>query len=79
MQSEVKRIGRVHLAGELARRGVRGGAGLASERGSPAKRAHIGEALAATWPMVTASYTSLLALVLARLAGPLPSRPPTLG
>ena len=31
--------------------------------------ASIGEALAATWPMVTASYAPLLALVLARLAG----------
>jgi hypothetical protein len=32
-------------------------------------RASIWEALAATWPMVTASYAPLLALVLARLAG----------
>jgi hypothetical protein len=32
-------------------------------------RAYIWEALAATWPMVTASYVPLLALVLARLAG----------
>jgi hypothetical protein len=32
-------------------------------------RAHIRAALAATWPMVTASYAPLLALVLARLAG----------
>ena len=31
--------------------------------------ASIWEALAATWPMVTASYLPLLALVLARLAG----------
>ena len=32
-------------------------------------RASIGAALAATWPMVTASYAPLLALVLAKLAG----------
>ena len=32
-------------------------------------RAHIQGALAATWPMVSASYLPLLALVLARLAG----------
>ncbi len=32
-------------------------------------RAHILGALAATWPMVSASYLPLLALVLARLAG----------
>ena len=32
-------------------------------------RASIWEALAATWPMVTASYAPLLALVLAHLAG----------
>ena len=32
-------------------------------------RAHIRGALAATWPMVSASYLPLLALVLARLAG----------
>jgi hypothetical protein len=32
-------------------------------------RAHIRAALAATWPMVSASYAPLLALVLARLAG----------
>jgi hypothetical protein len=32
-------------------------------------RAHIREALAATWPMVSASYLPLLALVLAWLAG----------
>ncbi len=32
-------------------------------------RAHIRRALAATWPMVSASYLPLLALVLARLAG----------
>ena len=32
-------------------------------------RASIWAALAATWPMVTASYLPLLALVLARLAG----------
>ena len=32
-------------------------------------RASIREALAATWPMVTASYLPLLALVLAKLAG----------
>ena len=32
-------------------------------------RAHIREALAATWPMVSASYAPLLALVVARLAG----------
>ena len=32
-------------------------------------RTSIGEALAATWPMVTASYAPLLAVVLARLAG----------
>ena len=32
-------------------------------------RAYIREALTATWPMVSASYAPLLALVLARLAG----------
>jgi hypothetical protein len=32
-------------------------------------RAYIRESLAATWPMVSASYAPLLALVLARLAG----------
>jgi hypothetical protein len=32
-------------------------------------RAYIREALAATWPMVSASYLPLVALVLARLAG----------
>jgi hypothetical protein len=32
-------------------------------------RASIGGALAATWPMVTASYAPLLALLLAKLAG----------
>ncbi len=32
-------------------------------------RAHIRQALAATWPMVSASYLPLLALVLARAAG----------
>ena len=39
------------------------------EGGRLPSRAYIGEALAATWPMVTASYAPLLALVLARLAG----------
>jgi hypothetical protein len=32
-------------------------------------RASIGEALAATWPMITASFAPLVALVLARVAG----------
>jgi hypothetical protein len=39
------------------------------EGGRLPSRAYIWAALAATWPMVTASYAPLLALVLARLAG----------
>ena len=39
------------------------------EGGRLPSRASIWEALAATWPMVTASYAPLLALVLAKLAG----------
>ncbi len=39
------------------------------EGGRLPSRASIGRALAATWPMVTASYVPLLAVVLARLAG----------
>ena len=39
------------------------------EGGRLPSRAYIWAALAATWPMVTASYLPLLALVLARLAG----------
>jgi hypothetical protein len=37
--------------------------------GTRPSRAYIRAALAATWPMVSASYVPLLALVLARLAG----------
>ena len=39
------------------------------EGGRLPSRASIGRALAATWPMVTASYLPLLAVVLAHLAG----------
>jgi len=39
------------------------------EGGRLPSRAYIREALTATWPMVSASYAPLLALVLARLAG----------
>jgi hypothetical protein len=39
------------------------------EGGRLPSRASIWEALTATWPMVTASYAPLLALVLAKLAG----------
>ena len=39
------------------------------EGGRLPSRASIGRALAATWPMVTASYVPLLAVVLAHLAG----------
>jgi hypothetical protein len=39
------------------------------EGGRLPSRASVGEALAATWPMVSASYLPLLALVLAHLAG----------
>ncbi len=39
------------------------------EGGRLPSRAYIREALGSTWPMVTASYVPLLALVLARLAG----------
>ena len=43
--------------------------GEQAEGGRLPSRAYIWAALAATWPMVTASYAPLLALVLARLAG----------
>jgi hypothetical protein len=39
------------------------------EGGRLPSRAYIGEALAATWPMVSASFAPLVALVLARLVG----------
>ncbi len=39
------------------------------EGGRLPSRASVGEALAATWPMVSASYLPLLALVLAHLTG----------
>src|ERR1700728_1402392 len=39
------------------------------EGGRLPSRAYIREALAATWPMVSASFAPLVALVLARLAG----------
>ena len=42
-------------------------------------RARIQGALAATWPMVSASYLPLLALILARLAGASSSPLPTSG
>jgi hypothetical protein len=43
--------------------------GEQAEGGHLPSRASIRAALAATWPMVSASYAPLLALVLARLAG----------
>jgi len=46
--------------------------GEQTEKGVLPTWAYIREALAATWPMVSASYLPLLALVLARLAGASP-------
>jgi hypothetical protein len=62
-------LGRGHLAEVLARPGVRPDSGRASAAGRLPSRASIWGVLAAPWPMVTASYLLLLALVQARLAG----------
>jgi hypothetical protein len=46
--------------------------GEQAQGGRLPSRAYIQKALAATWPMVSASYAPLLALVIARLAGASP-------
>ncbi len=53
--------------------------GEQAEGGTLPTWAYIRGALAATWPMVSASYAPLLALLLARLAAPQLWLPPTSG
>jgi hypothetical protein len=58
----------VTLLGVLDRRGVRRGSERAHSRRSAAELTYILGALAATWPMFSASFAPLLAVVLATLA-----------